>query len=179
MADLFGVMLRVPQLAATLRDLGGAGTGNQYIAEVTQAWVSGKSIQDIAMAYFQGSENDTKAITNACRAIYRNLVYAGTWGLSALSHLSGISFDSLSDSDRREEAVLMRMNSAPRSVAENLAEEFRTSFGLDTNQARTQEARQFLKNLDSSDWGRIRPEGAHLSGADYKSIWELLSGEKR
>jgi hypothetical protein len=194
MADLFGVMLRVPQLAATLRDLGGAGTGNQYIAEVTQAWVSGKSIQDIAMAYFQGSENDTKAITNACRAIYQNLVYAGTWGLSALSHLSGISFDSLSDSDRRrinaipamiyhgvqsEEAVLMRMNSAPRSVAENLAEEFRTSFGLDTNQARTQEARQFLKNLDSSDWGRIRPEGAHLSGADYKSIWELLSGEKR
>lgn len=194
MADLFGVMLRVPQLAETLRTLGGTGAGNQHIAEITQAWVSGKSIQDIARAYFQGDENDTKAITNACRAIYRNLVNAGTWGLSALSRLSGINFDSLSESERRrinavpamiyhgvqtEEAVLMRMNSVPRSVAEKLAEEFRTSPRIDAEKVGTQEARQFLKNLDSSGWGRVRPEGAHLSGADYKSIWERLSGEHK
>ena len=84
MAALFGVMLRVPQLAETLRAVGGTGTGNQHIAEITQAWVSGKSIQDIAKAYFQEDENETKAITNACRAIYRNLVLAGTWGLSVI-----------------------------------------------------------------------------------------------
>ena len=194
MADLFGVMLRVPQLAETLRELGGKGEGNQHIAEITQAWVSGKSIQDIAMTYFQGEENETKAITNACRAIYRHLVHAGTWGLSALSRLSGINFASLSESERRrinaipamiyhgvqsEEAVLMRMNSVPRSVAEKLAEEFRTNSRIDADQVGTQEARQFLKNLDPSGWGRVRPEGAHLSGADYKSIWELLSGEQK
>jgi hypothetical protein len=194
MADLFGVMLRVPQLAETLRAVGGTGTGNRHIAEITQAWVSGKSIQDIAKAYFQEDENETKAITNACRAIYRNLVLAGTWGLSSLSRLSGIDFESLSESERRrinaipamiyhgvhsEEAVLMRMNSVPRSVAEKLAEEFRASSRKDTDHVSTQEARQFLKNLDSSGWGRVRPEGAHLSGADYKSIWELLSGEQR
>jgi len=194
MADLFGVMLRVPQLAETLRELGGKGEGNQHIAEITQAWVSGKSIQDIAMTYFQGEENETRAITNAYRAIYRHLVHAGTWGLSALSRLSGINFDSLSDAERRrinaipamiyhgvqsEEAVLMRMNSVPRSVAEKLAEEFRTGPRIDAEKVGTQEARQFLKNLDSSGWGRVRPEGAHLSGADYKSIWELLSGEQK
>ena len=43
----------------------------------------------------------------------------------------------------------------------------------------TQEARQFLKNLDAGGWERVRPVGAHLSGADYKSIWELLSGEQK
>ena len=146
------------------------------------------------MTYFKGDENETNAITNACRAIYRHLVHAGTWGLSALSRLSGINFDSLSDAERRrinvipamiyhgvqsEEAVLMRMNSVPRSVAEKLAEEFRTNPRIDAEQVGTQEARQFLKNLDPSGWGRVRPEGAHLSGADYKSIWELLSGEQR
>ena len=34
MADLFGVMLRVPQLAETLRELGGKGEGNQHILTV-------------------------------------------------------------------------------------------------------------------------------------------------
>src|SRR5262249_4374291 len=42
--DLFGIMLRIPQLAATLSDLGGTGARHQHIAEITQAWVSGKSV---------------------------------------------------------------------------------------------------------------------------------------
>ena len=194
MADLVGVMLRVPQLAETLKPLGGTGTENQHIAEITQAWVNGKSIQEIAMAYFQGADNETKAITNACRAIYRNLVNAGTWGLSALSRLSGLDFDSLSESERRrinaipamvyhgvqsEEAVVMRMNSVPRSVAEKLGEAFRTSTGRESDTVSTQEARQFLKGLDSNGWERVRPHGAQLSGADYKIIWRLLSGEQK
>ena len=194
MADLFGVMLRVPQLAEALKPLGGTGAENQRIAEIAQAWVNGKSIQEIAMAYFHGAENETKGITNACRAIYRNLVNAGTWGLSALSRLSGIDFDSLSESERRrinaipamiyhgvqsEEAVLMRMNSVPRSVAEKLGEEFKTSTGMESDKVSAQEARRFLQDLDSSGWERVRPHGAHLSGTDYKIIWELLSGEQR
>ena len=73
----------------------------------------------------------------------------------------------------------MRMNSVPRSVAEKLAEEFRTSPRIDAEKVGTQEARQFLKHLDPSGWGRVRPAGAHLSGADYKNIWELLSGEHK
>jgi hypothetical protein len=195
MADLFGVMLRVPQLAEALKPLGGQGVENQHIAEITRAWVSGRSIHDIAMAYFRGAENNTNAITNACRAIYRYLTHAGTWGLSTLSRLSGIDFDSLSESERRrlnalpammyhgvqsEEAILMRMNSVPRSVAEQLGKEFRTSAGIGgTEKVGTREARQFLRDLDSRDWGRLRPPAAHLSGADYKTIWELRSGEQR
>lgn len=78
-----------------------------------------------------------------------------------------------------EEAVLMRMNAVPRSVAEKLAEEFRSSNTQDRERASTQEAHQFLHNLEAGAWERVRLPGAHLSGADYKSIWELLSGEKR
>lgn len=194
MADLFGVMLRVPQLAESLRDLGGQGTENQHIAEITKAWVGGKSIQEIAREFFHGDENKTKALTDACRAIYRNLVNNGTWGLSALSRLSGIDFESLSDADRRrinalpamvyhgvktEEAVLMRMNSVPRSIAERLGGEFRTSFGEHIPNASVQQAREYLKELDVASWERVRPDGAQLSGADYKYVWELLSGERR
>ncbi len=194
MADLFGVMLRIPQLAESLRDIGGKGSENQHIAEITKAWVGGNSIQEIAREFFHGDENQTKAITDACKAIYRNLVNGGTWGLSALSRLSGINFESLSDAQRRsinvlpamvyhgvktEEAVLMRMNSVPRSIAERLGGEFRKSSGEDFSNVGVQQARQFLKELDVAGWDRLRPTQAHLSGADYKHVWELLSGERR
>lgn len=193
MADLFGVMLRVPQLAESLKDLGGQGNENQYIAEITKAWVGGKSIHEIARDFFQGDQNQTKALTDACKAIYRNLVNSGTWGLSALSRLSGIDFDSLPAADRRrinilpamvyhgvktEEAVLMRMNSVPRSIAERLGDEFRTSVGESISEAGVQQARRFLKELDAVGWERVRSTETHLSGADYKYVWELLSGER-
>ena len=194
MADLFGVMLRVPQLAASLRALSGDGTTNKHIAEITKAWVAGDSIQKIAQDYFRGDGNETQAITDACKAIYRNLVNNGTWGLSALSHLSGIDFDSLSDVERRkinnlpamiyhgvrtEEAVLMRMNSVPRSIAEQLGAEFRDAVATKNGTSGIQQARDFLKELDSTGWGRLRPENASLSGVEYKRVWELLSGERR
>lgn len=93
------------------------------------------------MNYFKTNDNDyTNAITNACRAIYGKLVNTGTWGLSALNRLSDIDFDSLSEVEKHrinilpamiyhgvqsEEAVLMRINSVPRSIAEGLGLEFR------------------------------------------------------
>jgi hypothetical protein len=194
MADLFGVMLRVPQLAGSLRDVGGSGFTHERIAEVTKAWVNGLSIQDIAANYFVSDSGQTSALTDACRAIYRAIVNAATWGVSALSHLSGIDFDALSEVDRRrinilpamiyhgvrtEEAVLMRMNAAPRSVAEKLGEEYRSNSKEDSEKPSVQKARQFLKSLAASDWGQIRPKGTFMSGDDYKRIWELLSGEAR
>ncbi len=191
LADLFGVMLKVPQLKS-LTELGGKGIEKKQIADITTAWVSGKSIQDIAQQFFQGTE--TNAITDVCKAIYRNLVNNGTWGLSALSRMAGIDFESLSESERRridvlpamiyhgvksEEAVLMRMNSAPRSVAEKLGREFKANLIQETDKVGVHEAREFLKNMDESKWEQVRPEGSHLSGSDYKDIWELLSGEQR
>jgi len=52
LAALFRVMLRIPQLAASLSDIGGTGHVKKHIADITSAWVSGKSIQEIAEAFF-------------------------------------------------------------------------------------------------------------------------------
>jgi hypothetical protein len=82
MADFYGIMLRIPQLARNLNELTTSGTDNRQLAEITKAWVEGRSIKEIATTYFQADGDVTHAITNACRAIYRNLVNNGTWGLA-------------------------------------------------------------------------------------------------
>lgn len=193
-ADLYGIMLRIPQLQDSLQEIGGEGFDKKRVAEVTNAWVSGESIQEIARDYFRGDEDETKAITNACRAIYRHLVNTGTWGLSALSRLSGIDFDALSEAERRqinvlpamvyhgvnsEDAVLMRMNAAPRSIAENLGRAFRYRMDNRADTSGVHEAREFLKHLDTGDWERMRPRSSYLTGGEYRKIWNILSGEGR
>ncbi|MEC7277974.1 MAG: DEAD/DEAH box helicase [Bdellovibrionota bacterium] len=190
MSDLYGIMLKVPQLSNSLEELVGTGKESKYIAEVTNAWVNGSSIEDIAKAYFE-DEDGTKAITKACRAIYRTLVNNGTWGISAISKISGIDFEKLSESEKRkinlmpsmiyhgvnsEDAVLMRMNNTPRSISENLSKGLRGFSGEKNVTSRV--ARDYIKSLNESDWDAARPTGAKLSGRDYKEIWELLAGEK-
>ena len=190
-ADLFGVMLRVPQLQQELEELGGGGFDHRRISEITHDWVNGRGLQDIAKEYFH-DDSDTMALTNACRAIYRAIVNNGTWGISALSRMSDIDFDALPERERRrinalpamvyhgvrsEDAVLMRMNSAPRSAAESLGALYRDFTGDDASRYSVDKARNFLKQLGSAEWNRVRPENAALSGRGYKSVWEILSGE--
>lgn len=191
MADLFGVMLRVPQIASSLGEIAGDGVERRHLADITKAWVNGESLKVIAESYFskEGARPE-HAYTAACRAIYRSIVNGGTWGVSALSRLSGLDYEQLSADDRRrlnvipamiyhgvrtEEAVLMRMNSAPRSISESLGERFRNSSG---GMGNARAAREFLRNLSVSDWNALRPQGAAMSGADYQSIWGVLSGER-
>ena len=194
MADLYGVMLNVPQLRRQLKEIGGEGLENTRIADITRDWVNGRKIEEIARSYFSedtGDEQATQAITNACRAIYRNIANSGTWGLSALTRVSGLDFEAMSEVERRainaipamiyhgvrtEDAVLMRMNSAPRSVAENLADLYRETVGEQDDRFSVGQARQFLKSLNEDQWHQARPEGASLSGEGYKQVWQVLSG---
>ncbi|MBI4320154.1 MAG: DEAD/DEAH box helicase [Chloroflexi bacterium] len=192
-ADLLGVMLRIPQLSRNLKELTEPGVDQRHIADITKAWVSGKSIEEIATEYFRDEGDHTKAITNTCKAIYRNLVNNGTWGISALSRLSGIDFHTLSPSERRkinalpamiyhgvktEEGVLMRMNAVPRSVAEALGVEYGKVVEAEGDVG-VQHARAFLKRLAPGQWEAARPQNATLSGAEYQEVWRLLSGEAR
>ena len=192
-ADLYGVMLNVPQLRRQLEGIGGEGNAKERIAKITQDWVNGKAIRVIADKYFSRANDDdgTKAITDACRAIYKSIAYSGTWGIAALSQISGLNIDSLSESQRRkinvlpamiyhgvrtEDGVLMRMNAAPRSIAENLGNQYRIKAGERDSRYSIAKARDFLNNLSEDDWGRARPQGSVLSGNGYKSLWEILSG---
>ncbi len=192
MADIYGVMLRIPQLKDNLEEITSRGLEKKQIADITRAWVNGKSIEDIARDFFKGGENQTKAITATCKAIYKTLVNNGSWGLSALSRLSGINFDTLSEHDKRqiniipamiyhgvktEEGVLMRMNSVPRSIAERVGDELRKS--TDGKPVAVHEARAFLNQMDQTVWNQVCPEHSFLRGTDYKQVWKILSGEGR
>lgn len=191
MADLFGVMLRIPQIKRGLEDLTTPGIDRTQIAGITKSWVGGDSIQEIATKFFKGADG-TDAITDTCKAIYKTLVNNGTWGLAALSKFSGIDFEKLSDAERRqinalpamiyhgvktEAGVLMRMNSVPRSVAEKLGQVFEKKVGATVEGHGVQAARDFLKDLDSTGWDKVKPTDSPLSGSDYRRVWEILSGE--
>ena len=190
--DLMGVMMRVPQLQKRLTELGGDGMGHQRLADITQAWVDGSSLEDIANRFFD--EGDlTSNLSKACKAVYRDLANNGAWGLSALSKMptSGIDFDSLSDDElrtlnnlpamlyhgvRSEEGVLMRMNSVPRSIAESLGADFKQHhLYIDTAFAPSV-ASGYVRGLSADDWSRLRPEGTLMSGDDYRKVWKKLSG---
>lgn len=191
-ADLYGVMLSIPQLKRQLREIRGEGRGQSRIAEITRDWVNGRAIDVIAREYFiqENDDDGTRAITNACRAIYRTIANSGTWGIAALSRVSG--HDGLSEAEHRrinalpamiyhgvrtEDAVLMRMNAAPRSVAENLGKLYRDTVGENDDRYSVGQAREFLKNLSEGDWHRARPKGSALSGVGYERVWRVLSGE--
>ena len=112
----------------------------------------------------------------------------GTWGLSALSRMSGIDFNDLSDKQKRqlnlmpamlyhgvksEESVLMRMNSVPRSFAKKLGDKFQKQ--VENRNIAT--ARQYLKTLKDSDWDTVTSHSKYLSGKECKKVWQILSGE--
>jgi hypothetical protein len=192
--DLMGVLMKVPQVRDSVEELmgGGAGDGTRA-AEIVIDWVQGKSLRDIADSYFARADGDiTRSLTDVCRVIYRHLSLTGTWGMSALSKMptSGINYDQLPEDQRRrinligammyhgvstEGGVLMRMASAPRSVADGLGASFVAQASRDEQTPGG--ARRFLSAMSETDWSQARPEGVAMSGSDYRDVWRVLSGE--
>lgn len=193
--ELMGVLMKVDQVKDDIEALApGRADDGTRAAEIAAAWVNGKSIKEIAEQYFQrsGSDAATKSLSDACKLIYKNLATAGTWGLSALSKMptSGLNFEEMSQEDARqvnllgamlyhgvstEGGVIMRMASAPRSVAESLGSSLLSRSHEPPNAG---QARKFLSSLTVSEWENHRPAGAAMSGADYKRAWQVLAGEQ-
>ena len=192
LADLFGIMLELPQFQAGLEGVASTGETKSRLAGITLDWVNGLGLEEIASKHFSadGSRTHTDALAEACQAINRAVVNYGTWGIAALSQCSQLDFAELPETDRRNinalpamihhgvrttEAVLMRMNMAPRSVAEGLGVMFqRDSQGDETHSVSA--ARTFLRDLDADGWQQACPTNSALSGAEYKRVWEILSG---
>ena len=191
--ELIGVMLRVNELRTSLEEIGQSGANHQQIANITADWVNGKSLRDIAEAYFRGDNDDaTAAVSKACKAIYSKLCNSGPWGMSALSKMptSGLNFDDLPEDVARrinalpamiyhgvntEAAVLLRMNAVPRTVAEQVGKQYESEVG--DQDLSVKSARDFLKGLSDAAWGAAAPKKAAMSGSDYREIWQQLSGE--
>ena len=182
--DLFSVMFKIDQLNFTPDDE--QGRRQTRTADIAQAWIEGKTIHDIAVSFFDGSGSDE--ISKVYKVIYGKLANGGTWGLSALSRISSIDFDTLSDEQKRqlnlmpamlyhgvksEESVLMRMNSVPRSFAEKLGSKFKQ----EVKNRNVVTARQYLKGLVDSDWDLVTSHSQYLSGRECRKVWQILSGE--
>jgi hypothetical protein len=193
MADLVGVMLQVPQIKNPLEDVGGEGFDQRRIADIARAWVGGQTMGEIASRFFTDANDPTEAMSKACKAIYKAIVHSGTWGFAALSQM-GLAFEDLSAEQRRkinsmpamvyhgvptEEAVLMRMNSAPRSIASHLGADFRRRVGSAWPEVSPRDARKYLRDLSDDAWHSLRPQAATMNGTDYRETWEILSGEAR
>lgn len=193
---LIGVMLRVGELRSSLEELGGPGVDQNQIARLASDWVNGKTLREIAESYFRGDGSDpTAAVSKACRAIYRSLCNSGPWGMSALSKMptSGLDFDDLPEDAirainalpamiyhgvRSEPAVLLRMNSVPRSVAEPLGRKYRADSESGGRGMSVGSARHYLRSLDEEEWSSAVPARSAMSGRDYRQIWRNLSGER-
>ena len=193
--ELIGVMMQVNELRSSLEEIGQGNADYQQLANITSDWVNGRSLRDIAEKYFRGDKDDsTAAISKACKAIYRNLCNSGPWGISALTKMptSGLDFDTLPEDVAKrinslpamiyhgvnsESAVLLRMNSVPRSIANQLGQRLEAETG--TTVLSVKSARDFLHSLNEAAWNAAVPKKAEMTGSDYRKIWRQLSGEAK
>lgn len=195
--NLMGVMLTIPEVRHTLEKVSGVhGIKKEQIASITQDWVNGASMEQLAKKYFTNIDgktiDSTTALSECCRAIYGKLTNSATWGMAALQKLpnSGIDFQKLTDEQKRiinnlpamiyygvgsEEALVMRMNSVPRSVADKIGKKFKSEAGAISNDSPIKAA-DWLTKLPEDAWQAAIPAGAQATGKDYQTIWKKFNG---
>ena len=74
-------------------------------------------------------------------------------------------------------AILMRMNSVPRSVAGIIGAAYAESLGnagRDLHSAGGREVREWLSELGEDEWGRSGT--CEITGSERKKVWHRLSG---
>lgn len=191
--NLMGIMLTIPEIKSNLVEVSnskGSLTG-EILANITLDWIDGKEMDYIANQYFNG--NDSISITDCCKAIYSKLINSATWGLSSIQKLpnSGLDFDNMSEEELKrirnlpamiyygvnsDEAVLMRINNIPRSIASDLGHVYKSQVS-DIYKSTTTEVSNWLKNQPTSVWDNA-VNNKEISGSDYKRVWGILNGEE-
>jgi replicative superfamily II helicase len=196
MKKLVGIMLKTYEIRKSFKDITqGQSLNNTTIAKLIINWVNGDNISSIAQRVFpQEYQTDKQqAIQKTSRALYKVITNAATWGLAALQKLptSGIDWDNMNEVEKRkianlpaylyygvnsDEAVLMRKNNVPRTVADKLGKLYKAQNGLDhVFEVSASEINNWLENNEV--WNRAMPSNSPLSGDEYKKIWKKLNGE--
>jgi len=191
--DLMGIMLSVPEISSNLEKAipkGGSAPKGNTLANITIDWVSGSDIEKIALKYFGG--NSEKELTECCKAIFGSLIHAATWGLASLQKVSSIEidFDSLSLDEKlrlknlpamiyygvdSDEAILMRINNVPRSIAADLGSKLKKEY-QDIYKVTPFQAYKWLNELSDSEWDSAISTKKMLNGSEYKRVWKILNG---
>ncbi|SNX54500.1 DEAD/DEAH box helicase [Thermoanaerobacterium sp. RBIITD] len=191
--DLMGIMLSIPEICSNLEEIvpSGYAVNGDTLANITVDWVSGNDIEAIALKYFGG--NSEKSLTECCRAIFSKLLNTATWGLASLQKVSslGAGFDKLPPEEQlrlknlpamiyygvnTDEAILMRMNNVPRSIAPNLGYKLKSA-SKDIYKITPSQAQKWLNELPDKEWHSAVAAGKALNGGEYKRVWQILNGE--
>jgi replicative superfamily II helicase len=189
--DLVGIMLKIPEIKKSLKDIFNDDYHNEdRISQLIKIWVSGKSIKEIAVQIY--GNDDVSTLTKLVTTLYSKISNFATWGLSSLQKLptSGIDFENLTDIEKRaiqnipamvcygvnsDEAILLRSNGLPRSIAIKMGEILRSS-EQDIYTMSSNDVLNWLNILDEDIWNTIAYGEDDISGSDYKKIWKHIAG---
>jgi replicative superfamily II helicase len=190
-------MLKTPEISSSIEKLSSwdSAFDRTSISKMVIDWVNGKSINFIADRYFSNETDSRKRIEKCTRAMYSHLANAATWGLAAIQKMpnSGADWDNLNDTEKKrmanlpallhygvntDEAVLMRKNNIPRSIAKKVGELYNASCGGQIFEQSSIEVIAWLNSLDSVTWESVRPSNSVMTGTDYKRVWEKLNGDE-
>lgn len=186
--EIVGIMMTIPEIKKSMEEImpGRNLVQGDTIAKLTSDWVNGNALQNIASEYFGEDEN---AIANCCKAIYSKLVNSATWGISSIQKLS-FNDNNLSEDEKRkisnipamiyygvnsEEAILMRMNNIPRSIAKNMGEIYKKDVS-DLYEQSSSQVKKWIDKLPVEKWNEVSNSNKNISGKDYRRIWNVLNG---
>ena len=187
--ELIGIMMNIPEIRGNMQDIAKSDSTSQgdMIARLTTDWVNGTKLETLAQRYFG---DDKYAMTTCCKAIYGRLVNSATWGLSTIQKLS-LDENELSEDELRraanlpamiyygvnsDEAILMRMNNVPRSIATEMGVEYKKEFD-NIYKKPSHEINRWIKELSTDKWDSFAEGKNGMSGSDYKAIWKVLNNE--
>lgn len=194
LTKLMGVMLEnIPEIKDDLSNIKVDGTliTNSSLSNIVSDWVSGNGLPEISEKYFGGSDVDS--MKNCVSAIYGKISNFATWGFSAIQKLSlDLIDDSMTDHEKNklqnlsamiyygvnsDEAILMRMNGVPRSIADNIGKLYLDEYGSGTlYKSNSVGVIKWLNDMDVSKWNSSILPGKGISGSEYKQIWKQISG---
>ena len=151
------------------------------LSMIIQDWVSGKPVTHISEKYFGGTGVDS--LSQCVGALHGKVLQYATWAMSAIHQVYRTRLEPESRSNLpamvyygvdSDEAILMRMNSMPRSLSVGMGRIYARGH-KDIYGARSSYVLGWLDDLPDNDW--IVPETkAGLSGTEYKLIWRRLAG---
>jgi hypothetical protein len=190
--DLIGILPKIPEIKKSLIDIFSEEEYNEdKIATLINCWVSGKSILEISQQIW--GKKDPNTLCATVGILYSKVSNFATWGLASLQKLptSGLDYKKMTEEEKRkiqnipamvcygvntDEAILMRSNNIPRSIAIKLGELFKKSHN-DIYSASSFEVNDWLESLSNEEWNSTVSSELEITGQDYKKIWEQLAGK--
>ena len=75
-----------------------------------------------------------------------------------------------------DEAILMRKNNVPRSIAPQLGDLYKDKI-QNIYESRSKDVSEWLLGLKEVQWDGLISKHKNISGRDYRDIWVKLSGQ--